>query len=67
MRIEQRISSAKLSPSEFILPFETEWNRIPYLSQSSLAGTSACRKIVKELFVYQEAKRHFLLALFAES
>jgi hypothetical protein len=32
MRIEQRISPAKVSPSEFISAFETEWNRIAHLS-----------------------------------
>jgi hypothetical protein len=62
MRIEQRISPAKLSLSEFISAFETEWNRIAHLSQSSTSGSSTYRKIVKDLFVCQEAKREFLLA-----
>jgi hypothetical protein len=50
MRIEQRISSAKVSPSEFISGFEPEWNRIAHLSQSSAAGSSTYCKIVKDLF-----------------
>jgi hypothetical protein len=67
MRMEQRISPAKVSPSEFISAFETEWNPIAHLSQSSAAGSSTYRKIVKDLFAYQEAKRDFLQAWFAES
>jgi hypothetical protein len=47
--------------------FETEWNRIAHLSQSSAAGSSTYRKIVKDLFTCQEVKRDFLLAWFAES
>jgi hypothetical protein len=67
MRIEQRISPAEVSPSEFISAFETEWNRIAHLSQSSAAGSSTYRKIVKDLFGCQEVKRDVLLAWFAES
>jgi hypothetical protein len=67
MRIKQRISRAKVSPSEFISPFETEWNRIAHLSQSSAAGSSRYRKIVTNLFTCQEAKRDFLLVWIAES
>jgi hypothetical protein len=63
MRIEHRISPAKVSPSEFISAFEIGWNRIAHLSQSS----TTYRKIVKDLFACQEAKRDFLLAWFAES
>jgi hypothetical protein len=51
----------------YISAFETEWNRIAHLSQSSAAGCSMYRKIVKDLFACQEAKRDFLLAWFAES
>jgi hypothetical protein len=67
MHIEQRISPAKVSPSELILGFDTEWNRTAYLSQSSTAGSSTYRKIVQDLFACQEANRDFLLAWFAES
>jgi hypothetical protein len=67
MRIEQRSSPAKVSPSEFTSAFETEWNRIAHLSQSSAAGSSTYRNIVKDLFACQEAKRDFLLAWSAES
>jgi hypothetical protein len=57
MRIEQRISQAKVSPSEFTSVFETEWNRIGYLGQSSAARSSMYGKIVKDLFTCQEGKR----------
>jgi hypothetical protein len=67
MRIKQRISPAKVSPSEFISEFETKWNRIANLSQSSAAGSTTYHKIVKDLFACQEAKRDFLLVWFAES
>jgi hypothetical protein len=67
MRIEQRISPAKVSPWEFMSAFEPEWNRIAHLSQSSAAGSSTYRKIVKNLFACQEAKKDFLLAWFTES
>jgi hypothetical protein len=67
MRIEQRISPAKVSPSDVISAFETEWNRIAHLSQSSAAGFSTGCKIVKDLLACQEVKRDFLLAWFAES
>jgi hypothetical protein len=67
MPIEQRISLAKVSPSEFISAFETEWNRIAHLSQSSAAGSSPYRKIVEDLLACHEAKRDFCLPWFAES
>jgi hypothetical protein len=67
MRIEQRIGVAKVSPSEFLSAFETEWNLIAHLSQSSAAGSSTYRKIVKDFFACQEVKRDCLLAWFAES
>jgi hypothetical protein len=67
MRIEQQISPAKVSPSEFISAFETDWNRIAHLSQSSAAASSTYHKIVKDLFTCQETKWDFLLAWFAES
>jgi hypothetical protein len=60
MRIEQRIRPAKVSPSEFISAFETEWNWITHLSQSSAAASVTYRKIVNDLFACQEAKRDFL-------
>jgi hypothetical protein len=65
--IEERISAAMVSPSKFISAFETECNRIAHLSQSSAAGSSTYRNIVKDLFACQEAKSDFLLAWFAES
>jgi hypothetical protein len=67
MRIEQRISPTKVSPSEFRSAFETEWNLIAHLSQSSAAGSSTYRKIVTDLFACQEATRDFLLAWVAKS
>jgi hypothetical protein len=67
MRIEQRISPAKVSPSKFISAFETEWNRIAHLSQSSATSSSTYRKILKDLFVCHEANMDFLLAWFAKS
>jgi hypothetical protein len=67
IRIEQPISPAKVSRSEFISACETEWNRIAHLSQSSAPGSSTYHKIVKDLFACQEAKRVFLLTWFAES
>jgi hypothetical protein len=67
MHIEHRISPAKDLPFEFISAFETEWNRIAHHSQSSAAGSSTYRKIVKDLFACQDAKSDFLLAWFAES
>jgi hypothetical protein len=62
MRIGQRISPAKVSLSEFISDFETQWNRITHLFQSSAAGSWTYHKIVTELFTCQELKRHFFLA-----
>jgi hypothetical protein len=67
MRIAQRITLAKVSPSEFISAFETEWNRITHLSRSSAAASSTYWKIGKDLFACQEAKRDFLLVCFTES
>jgi hypothetical protein len=67
MLIAQRISWATVSPSAFISCFETEWNGIAHLSQSSAAGSSMYLKIVKDVFACQEAKRDCLLAWFAES
>jgi hypothetical protein len=67
MHIEPRISVAKVPLSEFISAFETGWNRIVHLSQSSAAGSTTDRKIVKDLFTCHEAKRDFQLDLFAES
>jgi hypothetical protein len=66
MCIEQRISEAKVSPSECISAIEIEWNRIANLTQSSTTGSSAYCKILKDVFACQEAKRDFLLAWFAE-
>jgi hypothetical protein len=65
MSIEKRISPAKVSPSEFISAFKPEWNRIAHRSQSSTAGSPTYCKIVKDLFTYQQAKKYFLLAWFA--
>jgi hypothetical protein len=62
MHIEQRISPAKVLPSDFKSAFETEWNRIAHLLQYSAAGSATYRKIVKELFACQKAKREFLMA-----
>jgi hypothetical protein len=62
MCIEQRINPAKVLPSEFISAFETEWKRIAHLSQSAAPGSSTYRKIMKDLFACQEAKRDFLIA-----
>jgi hypothetical protein len=67
MLIDQRVSPAKVSPLEFISAFDTEWKRIADLSQSSTTGSCTYRKIVKDLFTCQEAKRDFLFAWFAES
>jgi hypothetical protein len=67
MRIEQGISRAKGSTSEFISFCEIEWNRIAHLSQSSATGSSTYWTIVKDLFACQEANRNFLLAWFVES
>jgi hypothetical protein len=67
MCIEQRISPAKVSPSEFISAFEIEWNLIAHLSPSCAAGFSTYRKIVKDLFVWEEVNRNFLLVWVAES
>jgi hypothetical protein len=67
MRIEQRLSRAKVSPWEFILAVEMKWNRIAYLLQSSATGTATYRKIIQDLFAYHESNRDFLLAWFAES
>jgi hypothetical protein len=67
MRLKRQISMAKVSLLEFISAFEIEWNRIAQLSQSSTAGLSTYRKILKDLFTCQEVKRDFLLAWFAES
>jgi hypothetical protein len=67
MRIEQQISWTKVSLSEFISGFETEWNCSAHLSQCSVAGPSTYRKLVKDLFGCQEAKRDLPLAWFAES
>jgi hypothetical protein len=66
MRIDHRISPAKVSLSKFISAVETEWNRIAHLSQSSTASSSTDRKIEKDLFPCQEAIRSFLLAWFPE-
>jgi hypothetical protein len=38
MHIKPRISAAKVSPSEFISAFDTDWNRISHLAQSSPAA-----------------------------
>jgi hypothetical protein len=65
-RIERGISPAKVSPSEFISAFETEWNQIAHLSQSSAAASSRSQQIMKDLFAYQDAKRGLLLAWFPE-
>jgi hypothetical protein len=62
VRIKDQISPAKVSPLEFISAFDPEWKWIAHLSQSSAAGSSTYRKIVKDLFTCQEAKRDFLLA-----
>jgi hypothetical protein len=67
MHIEQRISLAKVSPSEFISALENEWNRIAYLLQPSDAGSYIYQKIVKDVFACQEVKRDYLLVWFAES
>jgi hypothetical protein len=67
VRIEQRISPAKVSLLEFIATFETEWNWIPHFSQSSTTSSFTYRKIVKDLFPCQELKTNILLAWFAES
>jgi hypothetical protein len=56
---KQRISPAKVSPSEFISAFETEWNRIAHLSQSSATGAFTYRKIVKDLFAFKRRKGIF--------
>jgi uncharacterized membrane protein len=40
MRIEQESVWQRYSLSEFISAFETEWNRIAHLSQSSAASSS---------------------------
>jgi hypothetical protein len=47
--------------------FETEWTRIPHLSQSSATGSSTYCKTLKDLFACHEVKRDFLLVWFAES
>jgi hypothetical protein len=67
LRIEQPISPAKVSPSDFISALETEWNQIAHLSQSSTVSSSTYQKIVNDLFACQEAKKDFLLVLFAKS
>jgi hypothetical protein len=61
MCIEQGISPAQVSPSDCISAFETEWNQIAHLSQTSAASSSTDQKIVKDLFTCQEAKTDFLL------
>jgi hypothetical protein len=40
MRIKQRITPAKVSLSGFISAFETEWNRMAHVLQSSTASSS---------------------------
>jgi hypothetical protein len=67
MCIEQRISPAKVSSSEFISAFETEYNRIIHLLQSSATCSSTYLKIVKDCCACEEVKRDFLQAWFAES
>jgi hypothetical protein len=67
MCIEQRISPAKVSPSEFISAFETEWNQIDHILQFSAAGYAMYRKSVNDLFTCQGVKRDFLVAWFTKS
>jgi hypothetical protein len=65
--IEQRISLAKVLPSELILAFETEWNWIAYLLQYSTAANSQYPKILLGLFASQEGNRDYLVGWFTES
>jgi hypothetical protein len=67
MHIEQPISLAEVGLSEFILAFETEWNPIAHLLQSSAVHSYTYCKIMKDLVASQEATRYFLLAWLAES
>jgi hypothetical protein len=67
MRIEQQISPAQVSQSECRSACETEWTRIAYVSQSCTAGSSRYRKIMKDLFACEEAKKDLLLLWLAKS
>jgi hypothetical protein len=67
MSIEQQITMAKVSLSEFLPTFESKSNRITNLLHSTIAGFSTYSKIMKDLFVSQEAKWEFVLAWITES
>jgi hypothetical protein len=67
MRIEKRISQAKVSVMEFILAFETNWNRFVYMWYCSAVGSAIYHIVMNILFTCQEMKWNCLLVWFAIS